>query len=133
MKSEDKVVNLFCIYTILSIVISILAWMAVGLGLISIPTVYNSSIGIAGWALAGVTYMLGLVMVYRLKKHGETNIPVFAIYPVIQALTLGHSYVSHGWYYAPSAGSQGTIPALVISLVMLVYLFIKTQRPLKLA
>ena len=133
MKTQDKIVNFFCIYTALSIVISIFAWAAVGLGFVSVPIIYTTGIGAAGWALAGLSYMLGLLMVYQLTKYGKVGVAAFAVYPASQALTLAHSYISHGWYYAPSAGSQGTIPAAVISLAMLLYLFSKTNRPLRLA
>lgn len=83
MKSEnkDKVVNIFCIYTTLSIVISILAWMAVGLGLVSVSAVYTSSIGAAGWALACLAYMLGLFMVYRLKNMAKSVSPLSQYIP----------------------------------------------------
>ncbi len=124
MKSEDNIIKLFCVYTILSVVISIFAWLAVGIGLVSISPNYIASIGILGWGLACLVYMLGLFMVYRLKQN-QAGPAIFVLYPAAQALALAHALVSQGWYYAPSAGSQGTVPALLISLAMLTYLFSK--------
>src|SRR5690554_5450779 len=133
MKTKDKVINIFCVYTVLSIAISIVAWLAVALGLVSIPAFYIAEISAAGWTLAGLAYVFGLFMCYRLSKYGSVSVASFAAYPAIQVLVLVHAFTSHGWYYAPSAGSQGTIPAVVISLAMLAYLVSKTRRPFKAA
>lgn len=133
MKTKDKVVNIFCVYTTLSIAISIAAWLAVALGLVSIPAFYIAEISTAEWILAGLAYSCGSFMCYRLSKFGSVSVACFAAYPAIQVLALVHAFTSHGWYYAPSAGSQGTIPAVVISLAMLAYLVSKTRQPFKMA
>lgn len=131
MKARDKIINLFCIYTVLSIAISMLAWAAVGLELLSVSPFITSNISATGWVLGCLIYMFGLYSVYRLHNYARVSIVVFGAYIFFQVIALVSAYMSNGWYYAPSAGSQGTLPALVISCAMLFYLLSKHQASQK--
>ena len=133
MKTQDKVLNLFCVYTLLSVVISILAWASVGTGLISVSPIYTSGISGVAWILGAAIYLIAIYLVYQLHNRGRVSIATFGAYFLLQTLALGHGFLSYGWYYAPTAGSQGTIPAVLISLLMLVYLFSKNHETLTLA
>lgn len=128
MEYQDKVVNLFSVYTILSLSISIVAWAAVGLGFISISTEILSGIGLVDWSFAFLVYSLGFYVVYKLYKYGNVNLWVFGAYLVIQATALIYAFGNNGWFFTPGAGSQGTIPAAVISASMLVYLYFRNNK-----
>ena len=62
MKSQDKVIDLFCVYTFASVAISILAWVAVGLDLVTVPSIYTSGIGGLAWGIGVAIYAIALYL-----------------------------------------------------------------------
>ena len=75
MNQEHKIINLFNIYTTLSISISMVAWLIVTLGFVNVPAGIINRIGSFEMALAIIIYGLGLANVWTLSKakkfHGD--------------------------------------------------------------
>ncbi|MES2676229.1 MAG: hypothetical protein V4660_18470 [Pseudomonadota bacterium] len=122
MSRDNKIVNLFCIYTAISIAITAIAWSAVWLNLISVAPFNVANISSMSWLLSGLTGLFGLYTIYKLKNMDRFSVAAFLIYLVLQFAGLTLSYLANGWIYSPGAGSQGTIPALFISAAMFYYL-----------
>lgn len=122
MSRDNKIVNLFCIYTAISIVITAIAWCAVWLNLISVAPFNVANISSMSWLLSGLTGLFGFYTIYKLQNMDRFSIAIFLAYLLLQVAGLTLSYLSNGWIYSPSAGSQGTIPALFISVAMFYYL-----------
>lgn len=130
MNSNDKIVRLFSVYTVLSVGISVVAWLAVAFGLVEVSAYITSGIGLIGWLLAVTIYGLGLYAAVVLLRVGSVPIPIFITYLASQGAAVVFAYFSEGWIFFPAAGSQGTLPAVAISAAMLVYLIgLKLRRP----
>ena len=130
MSQVNKIINLFIVYTILSICISILGWIMVYSGFADVPNDITSQIGPLELTLAVLIYGSGLANVWTLFKFRTFHKSLFIGYIGIQALALILSSVQHGWLFFPAAGSQGTIPAIIISVSMYYYLQKKLENGL---
>lgn len=128
MTSEHGIIKLFCVYTFLSIVISILAWLSVAGGIVEVSPWIHSGISVTDWLVAAAIYALGMYAAVRLYRHRFISIPIFALYFGLQLAAVASAYVSKGWIYFPGAGSQGTLPAVAISAAMLLYLAATQHR-----
>lgn len=125
MNQKRQIINLFNIYTILSISISMVAWLTVILGFVNVPSSIINRIGTLEMVLAITIFVLGLANVWTLSKTKEFNNVLFLFYLRSQVLVLILSFVQQGWLFFPAAGSQGTIPAIIITTGM--YFFLRKQ------
>lgn len=127
MKPADKIINLFCVYTFVSIFISIAAWLLVSLGVVLISPLIIPAISEIDWLMAATLYGLGLYSIHRLYLYRNVHMALFISYFALQLVAVTLAYWSQGQIYFPAAGSQGTVPALVISGAMLLYLLEKQR------
>ena len=128
MNQEHKIINLFNIYTTLSISISMVAWLIVTLGYVNVPAGIINRIGSFEMALAIIIYGLGLANVWTLSKAKKFHGDLFLVYLSSQVLALILSFVQQGWLFFPAAGSQGTIPAIIITIGMYFFLWKKSKK-----
>lgn len=128
MKQKEKIINVFIIYTALSISISILAWIMVTLGFVHVPEAITNQIGSFEIALAIIIYGLGIANVWTLSSTKKFYSELFLIYLSSQAFALFLAIIQQGWLFFPAVGSQGTIPALVISTGMFFFLWKKSKE-----
>lgn len=128
MNQEHKIINLFNIYTTLSISISMVAWLIVTLGYVNVPAGIINRIGPFEMALAIIIYGLGLANVWTLSKAKKFHGDLFLVYLSSQVLALILSFVQQGWLFFPAAGSQGTIPAIIITIGMYFFLWKKSKK-----
>ncbi|MGB5371461.1 MAG: hypothetical protein WBN18_13615 [Flavobacteriaceae bacterium] len=128
MNQEHKIINLFNIYTTLSISISMVAWLIVTLGFVNVPAGIINRIGSFEMALAIIIYGLGLANVWTLSKAKKFHGDLFLVYLSSQVLVLILSFVQQGWLFFPAAGSQGTIPAIIITIGMYFFLWKKSKK-----
>jgi len=132
MKQKHKIINLFNIYTTLSISISLLAWLLVTLGFVNVPEALISKIGPFEMAMGIIVYGLALANVISLYKTNSLNSELFLLYISSQIAILIMSFVQHGWLFFPAAGSQGTIPAIAITIGMYFFLWKKSKKETRL-
>lgn len=118
---RSKVVTLFCVYTGLSIGISVSAWIAVALGFVYVSPSVLVEISFVDWIFGACIYCLGAYLIYELY-HQRLNLFCFATYVLVQSYAVGQSFLVEGVLYFAAAGSQGTFPAVFISVAMLFYL-----------
>lgn len=128
MNQKRKIINLFNIYTTISVCISIAAWLVVTLGFVNIPQDIINGIGPFDIAMGSIIYGLGLANVWTLSRIKIFNSDLFLVYLSSQVLALILSFAQQGWLFFPAAGSQGTIPAMVISVGMYFYLWNKAKK-----
>ena len=128
MNQEHKIINLFNIYTTLSISISMVAWLIVTLGFVNVPAGIINRIGSFEMALAIIIYGLGLANVWTLSKAKKFHGDLFLVYLSSQVLVLILSFVQQGWLFFPAAGIQGTIPAIIITIGMYFFLWKKSKK-----
>lgn len=121
--SDTAVVRLFCQYTVASILISIAAWCAVGLGFVSVGAIETSTVD---WFLAAQVYGCGATAVILLWKDSRFSFIALFVYLATQCAALVKAVVFDQLYFLPAAGSQGTVPAVLISLSFLSYLIVSS-------
>ena len=124
---RSKVVNLYCTYTGLSVVISILAWLVVFLGYANVAPAILNDIGVVDWMLGFVIYFMALWIVFNLYKK-RPILDLFLVYLLAQSAVVWYSFLKHGTLYFAAAGSQATLPAIVISAAMFIYLIAGRNR-----
>jgi len=125
---KQKIISVFNIYTALSISISLLGWLMVTLGFVHVPEAITSHIGSFEIALAIIIYGLGIANVWTLSRTKKIYNALFLVYLSSQAFALFLAIIQQGRFFFPAAGSQGTIPALVISAGTFFFLWQKSKK-----